>query len=166
VLIMSRINIPHDEFVGSHAAPACVSISVLNQNEAGVTITLPVDVLRQLDAEKALNKPSYDAQKVELFKTFRRYLRRPSEKHGMELAVRGYHALCTILPDIPASLSQVIGECGSAWISILVSPRKRVLVGTISETAPDTKTLSKILAAAKRTPMRGGYNASKGWSSL
>lgn len=142
-------------------------ISVLNRKGAGLTVSLEIDALgRMKGAVDAIKKPSYDRQKEEVLRWFKRYLKRPNYDLGVQTALLGYYALCALAPDIPTTLSDVIRRCGSGCVTILVNPRRRILVGTISETVPDTEELTDLLTAAQRTPMRGQYSAANGWNSL
>ena len=165
---MTKIDCPHNDIVGSAAAPRCVSISILDQHGLGITIAMPANALRQADSKfRALKTPSYDLQKNEVIKALKRYLKKPSDERGSRVAFLAYYAITTLIPNTPAVIATTISERGNARVTILVNTRKRILIGMVSETAPDAKTLSQILYAAEQTPMRGSFTPRSGdWSEV
>ena len=163
---MTEFNFPHDELAGSHAAPDCVSITILSHSGKGLTISLPVSILTQLqDAHDTLEKPSGAEQKMEMLRRFKRYLKRPNDDQGKLIALLGYYTLCAIAPETPARLSDVIRRCGSGCVTVLVNLRKRTFIGVVPEIAPGAEELPDILDAAKHYPTRMSYSA-QGWKPL
>ena len=106
-------------------------------------------------------------QKEEVLRWFKRYLKRPNYDLGVQTALLGYYALCALAPDIPTTLSDVIRRCGSGCVTILVNPRRRILVGTnFRKPCLTPRNLRTSSPRAQRTPMRGQYSAANGWNSL